>query len=129
MQIQISWLLQKPTDLDLHCLQRKGISKFSTQSSNKQTKRRIPSVVLHQDEICKVCFEQVQYWKLVFSLVNFVVERFFIDSVSLRLYFVTFIITLLYCTTDENNFYHSLSILTDDKLVIFFQFFFPENRI
>ena len=21
MQIQISWLLQKPTDLDLHCLQ------------------------------------------------------------------------------------------------------------
>ena len=26
MQIQISWLLQKPTDLDLHCLQRQGIS-------------------------------------------------------------------------------------------------------
>ena len=29
MQIQISWLLQKPTDLDLHCLQRQGISAFS----------------------------------------------------------------------------------------------------
>ena len=29
VQIQISWLLQKPTDLDLHCLQRKGISGFS----------------------------------------------------------------------------------------------------
>ena len=29
MQIQISWLLQKPTDLDLHCLQRQGISGFS----------------------------------------------------------------------------------------------------
>ena len=29
MQMQISWLLQKPTDLDLHCLQRKGISGFS----------------------------------------------------------------------------------------------------
>ena len=29
LQIQISWLLQKPTDLDLHCLQRKGISRFS----------------------------------------------------------------------------------------------------
>ena len=29
MQIQISWLLQKPTDLDLHCLQRQGISRFS----------------------------------------------------------------------------------------------------
>ena len=23
MQIQISWLLQKPTDLDLHCLQNR----------------------------------------------------------------------------------------------------------
>ena len=29
MQIQIRWLLQKPTDLDLHCLQRQGISGFS----------------------------------------------------------------------------------------------------
>ena len=26
MQIQISWLLQKPSDLGLHCLQRQGIS-------------------------------------------------------------------------------------------------------
>ena len=25
VQIQISWLLQKPADLDLHCLQRQGI--------------------------------------------------------------------------------------------------------
>ena len=25
MQIQISWLLQKPTDLDLHCLLRQGM--------------------------------------------------------------------------------------------------------
>ena len=29
VQIQISWLLQKPTDLDLHCLQSQGISGFS----------------------------------------------------------------------------------------------------
>ena len=29
MQIQISWLLQNPTDLDLHCLQRQYISGFS----------------------------------------------------------------------------------------------------
>ena len=28
MQIQISWLLKKPTDLDLHCLQRQSISGF-----------------------------------------------------------------------------------------------------
>ena len=26
MQIQISWLLQKPADLDLHCLLRQGMS-------------------------------------------------------------------------------------------------------
>ena len=29
MQIQISWLLKKPTNLDLHCLQRQAISGFS----------------------------------------------------------------------------------------------------
>ena len=29
VQIKISWLLQKPTDLDLHFLQRQGISGFS----------------------------------------------------------------------------------------------------
>ena len=30
MQIQIGWLLQKPADLDLHCLQRQGISRLSS---------------------------------------------------------------------------------------------------
>ena len=29
VQIQIIWLVQKPTDLDLHCLQRQCISGFS----------------------------------------------------------------------------------------------------
>ena len=29
VQIQISWLLKKPTDLDLHCLQRQGMSECS----------------------------------------------------------------------------------------------------
>ena len=28
VQIQISWLLQKPTDLDLHCLQRQSLYRF-----------------------------------------------------------------------------------------------------
>ena len=37
MQIQISWLLQKPTDLDLHCLQRQGISGFSRTRVNTLT--------------------------------------------------------------------------------------------
>ena len=35
MQIRISWLLKKPTDLDLHCLQRQGISGFSRTRVNK----------------------------------------------------------------------------------------------
>ena len=29
MQIKISWLLQKPTDLDLHCFQKQNLSRFS----------------------------------------------------------------------------------------------------
>ena len=29
VQIQISWLLQKPADLDLHCLKRQGVSGLS----------------------------------------------------------------------------------------------------
>ena len=37
MQIQISWLLKKPTDLDLHCLQRQGISGFSMTRVNELT--------------------------------------------------------------------------------------------
>ena len=39
MQIQISWLLQKPTDLDLHCLQRQGISGFS--------RTKVKDIILH----------------------------------------------------------------------------------
>ena len=31
VQLQTSWLLKKPTDLDLHCLQRQGISGSSRQ--------------------------------------------------------------------------------------------------
>ena len=29
MQVQISWLLKKPTDLDLHCLHKQSIARFS----------------------------------------------------------------------------------------------------
>ena len=35
VQIQISWLLQKPTDLDLHCLQRQGMSGISRTRVNR----------------------------------------------------------------------------------------------
>ena len=36
VHIQISWLLRKPTNLELHCLQRHGISGFS--------KRRVQTI-------------------------------------------------------------------------------------
>ena len=36
VQIQISWLLQKPTDLDLYYLQRHGISGFSRTSLKQE---------------------------------------------------------------------------------------------
>ena len=39
MQFQISWLLQKPTGLDLHCLQRQGISGFSRTRVKKRMVR------------------------------------------------------------------------------------------
>ena len=32
----ISWLLQKPADLDLHVLQRQGISRFSSTNVKKR---------------------------------------------------------------------------------------------
>ena len=47
MQVQISWLLQKPTDLDLHCLQRQGISGFS--------RTRVKSSQLSEAEGKQVC--------------------------------------------------------------------------
>ena len=43
MQIQISWLLQKPADLDLHCLQRQGISGFSRARINVFHKKCTPT--------------------------------------------------------------------------------------
>ena len=37
MQIQISWLLKKPTDLDLHCFQIQVISRLSMTRVNKHS--------------------------------------------------------------------------------------------
>ena len=36
MQIQVSWLLQKPTDLDFDCLQRQDISRFGRTRINSE---------------------------------------------------------------------------------------------
>ena len=46
MQVQISWLLKKPTDLDLHCLQRQDISRIN--------RTRVNVIVIQQSfELCK----------------------------------------------------------------------------
>ena len=51
MQIQISWLLQKPTDLNLHCLQRQGVSGFGSTRINieKEAAHREISTVTFAD--------------------------------------------------------------------------------
>ena len=46
MQILISWLLQKPTDLDLHCLQRQDISGFSRNRVNTDRSQAVDLVLL-----------------------------------------------------------------------------------
>ena len=45
VQIQISWFLKKPTDLDLHCSQRQGISGSSRTGIN------ISQVLLNKNEL------------------------------------------------------------------------------
>ena len=47
MQIQISWLLQKPTDLDLHCLQKQGYLGSVGQGLRKHDNDD------EEDDICK----------------------------------------------------------------------------
>ena len=58
MQIQISWLLQKPTDLDLHCLQMQGISGFSR--TRVKTCACLIQIYLH-------IFSFYDTWKLAFK--------------------------------------------------------------
>ena len=58
VKIQISWLLQKPTDLDLHCLQRQDISGFSRTRVKKKKilhKKNLLWVLLSHNLFC-FCF-------------------------------------------------------------------------
>ena len=75
VQIQICWLLQKPTDLDLHCLQRQGISGFSRTRVNthvpcichhhiatvSHTKPKDLRVIRHLDYQITALFERKRY--------------------------------------------------------------------
>ena len=55
MQIQISWLLQKPTDLDLHCLQKQGISWFSRTRVKWQYATNIKTLQFEKYNTLKCC--------------------------------------------------------------------------
>ena len=60
MQIQISWLLQKPTDLDLHCLQRQGISRFSRTRVNLFSMTRVNIwCTTHKNGCYTVCEQRI----------------------------------------------------------------------
>ena len=61
VQIQISWLLQKPTDLDLHCLQRQGISGFSRTRDNMIVDSSTCVSILSSVAVIFLC---LQHWKV-----------------------------------------------------------------
>ena len=53
MQIQISWLLQKPTDLDLHCLLRQGMPCSAREGLRKLDKLGRYSAIFYKgDNFC-----------------------------------------------------------------------------
>ena len=61
MQIQISWLLQKPTDLDLHCLQNRVYPGSAGQGlkSNKAVLFHLSyrkSIMLRLNSSAMICF-------------------------------------------------------------------------
>ena len=72
VQIQISWLLQKPTDLDLHCLQRQSISRLSRTRVKYQTeycfvKRRLSGGWIYLVDFPPFSSKPIIFWKGVYS--------------------------------------------------------------
>ena len=59
MQIQISWLLKKPTDLDLHCLQSQSISLFSRTRIKKEESKQVFRIVTVSTRFCMI--QQIDY--------------------------------------------------------------------
>ena len=64
VQIQIRWLLQKPADLDLHCLQRQGISGFC------RKRVKLLNILFFSEEAsyAKLWRCSCRYWRLCESL-------------------------------------------------------------
>ena len=85
VQIQISWLLQKPTDLDLHCLQRHGISRFIRTRVNKYTSLQYIYWILLQ-EVNRLKNEMVAMEKAVVERMGYL-QRYKVryrDSITSR---------------------------------------------
>ena len=73
VQIQISWLLKKPTDLDLHCLQRQSISRLSRTRVKYQTeycfvKRRLSWGWIFLVDFPPFSSKPITFWKGVYSI-------------------------------------------------------------
>ena len=54
VQIQINWLLQKPTDLGLHCLQRQDIPAFSRTRVNRWKQHVLGMLSIEQYKLISV---------------------------------------------------------------------------
>ena len=85
VQIQISWLLKKPTDLDLHCLQRQGISGFSRTRVKLKFHanyywHEISSPVLSENtnKISLICHPLISWWGY-YGLTNYYLSGDLLD--------------------------------------------------
>ena len=107
VQIQISWL-QKPTDLDLHYLQKQDISGFS------KTRVNIPTWSPHD-------------WEIVDATLNLSSNKQ--DFLSVKMIsFCKIVINYFYFYSFTVTFTSLWTYSADNRLMIFF-LFFPENKI
>ena len=112
VHIQISWLLQKPTDLDLHCLQRQGISGFS--------RIRVNLVLLSM--LGKNCCRHFEVFFLIFSQeIVFDISKPIYREFKKKKWFVG---CWIFPQGGKVYLYHS-----QVKLLRMIFLFFPENRI
>ena len=77
MQIQISWLPQKPTDLDLHCLQNRIYPGSAGQGFKKHLIFIFPIVKMTANN-AKIDREVDCHWRLLFNMLHlFKISKFF----------------------------------------------------
>ena len=74
VQIQISWLLKKPTDLDLHCLQRQNISGFS------RTRVKISFRALSCKRNLALKLDKIHYSGYIYCAFDIIQKVFFLDG-------------------------------------------------